>query len=85
MNERFMEAILNIWVETDDYKLESVLENGAYSKVLEKLQPILNQEDYSRTSDDIGNLACKSEIMGFNSGFRYGVMFMSGMLKGGAV
>lgn len=83
MNKQVMEAIFNIWAETEDYKRQSVLENGEYSKVLEKLHPILSREDYSRTSDDVGNLAYESEIAGFNSGFRYGVMFMSGLLKGG--
>ncbi len=83
MNRQVMEAIFNIWVEDGDYKQQSVLENGAYRKVLEKLQPILNREDYNRISDDVGNLAYESEIAGFNRGFRYGVMFMRGLLKGG--
>ncbi len=83
MNKHVMEAIFNIWAETEDYKRQSVLENGAYRKVLEKLHPILSREDYSRISDDVGSLACESEIIGFNNGFQYGVMFMSGLLKGG--
>ena len=41
MNKQVMEAVFNIWAETEDYKRQSVLENGEYSKVLEKLHPIL--------------------------------------------
>lgn len=40
MNRQIMEAIFNIWVNEGDYKQQSVLENGAFSKVLEKLSSI---------------------------------------------
>lgn len=85
MNQDIMRAIFEQWVESENYRTQSVLENGAYSKCASKIKDAVGKEEYNRISDDVGELACDAEISGFNSGFQYGVMFMSGLLKGGVV
>ena len=49
----------------------------------EILKAVGEKASYS-ISDNVTDLACEAEIAGFESGLRYGIMFMSGMLKGGA-
>lgn len=85
MNRDIMRAIFEKWVESGSYRKQSVLENGTYKKCTEKMKTAVSKAEYDRISDDVGDLACEAEIAGFNSGFQYGVMFMSGLLKGGVV
>lgn len=85
MNQDIMNVVHGRWVKSESYYAQSALENGAYEKCTEKMKEIVGEKEYDRISDSVGDLACEAEIAGFNSGFRYGVLFMSGMLKGGAL
>ena len=80
VNQGIMEAIFEQWAESENYHRKSALENGTYKKYIERMGEVIGEREYTRISDDITYLACEAEIAGFNSGFLYGVMFMSDML-----
>lgn len=85
----FMENIINafyeMWVSSDAYRTQSAVENEGYAKRKAEIKKAIGEEAAYKISDDITDIACEAEIAGFENGLRYGIMFMSGMQKGGAV
>lgn len=84
MKNNVLQTVYDLWVNSEDYCKDSVLENECYGKTKEKVKGIIGESVYNKISDEVLGLACDAEIAGFDNGFRYGIMFMTGMLKGGA-
>lgn len=72
------------WSESAEYMSQSALENEIYDECVARISEVIGKETLHDISDDIVNLANEAECEGFSNGFRYGIMFMTGVLKGGA-
>lgn len=83
MENDVLQTVYDLWVSSAEYK-NSALESEQYEICKNKVLEIVGESAFRKISDEIIGLACNAEIMGFDSGFRYGIMFMSGILKGGA-
>lgn len=83
MENDVLQVVYDLWVGSGEYK-NSALESEQYEICKNKVLEVVGESVYRKISDEIIGLACDAEIAGFNSGFRYGIMFMTGMLKGGA-
>ncbi len=79
----YIGCVYDIWSESSDYAAASSLENGTYEKYDDEIRKIIGEEACHSISDSLLHLACETEYAGFEAGFRYGVLFMSDMLKGG--
>lgn len=79
-----LQAIYDLWVESEEYGKSSALENERYKESTENVKGVVGDDAYHKITDDIARLGCYAEIAGFDAGFRYGIMFMSGMLGGAA-
>lgn len=84
MENDVLQMVYGLWVNSEDYRKNSALENECYEKTKEKAKGIVGESVYNKISDEVLGLACEAELAGFDNGFRYGIMFMTGMLKGGA-
>lgn len=85
MKNDVLRAVYDLWVNSEDYRKDSALENGCYVKTKEEAEGIVGKSAYNKICDEVIGLACNAEIAGFGNGFRYGIMFMTGMLKGGEI
>ncbi|WP_279086647.1 hypothetical protein [Bacteroides acidifaciens] len=83
--ENIMHAFYEMWVESAEYNTQSAVENEKYAKCKAEILKAVGEKASYSISDNVTDLACEAEIAGFESGLRYGIMFMSGMLKGGVV
>ena len=81
--ESIMSAFYDTWVGSGNYSTQSAVESEKYSRYRMKIEETIEEKVLHDISDDITNIACEAEIAGFENGVRYGIMFMSGMLKGG--
>lgn len=70
------------WSDTNEYRSQSAAENNVYDKHTKEIQDAIGEKACYDISDYLMDIACDAEISGFEHGFRYGVMFMSGILKG---
>ena len=59
------------------------MENECYERNKKRVKRTVGEDIYDKISDDIIDLAYDAEMAGFDNGFRYGIMFMNGILKGG--
>lgn len=84
MENNVLQAVYDLWTKSEDYCKDSALENEHYEKTAENTKDVVGESAFRKISDDIINLAYNAEVSGFDNGFRYGIMFMSGILKGGA-
>ena len=84
MENNVLQTVYDLWVNSEDYCKNSALENENYEKAKGIVKGIIGEDTYKKISDEVLGLAYNAEVSGFDNGFRYGVMFMSGMLKGGA-
>lgn len=84
MENDVLQTVYDSWVNSENYRNDSSLENENYKKAKEIMKGIVGETTYNKISDEVLGLACDAEIAGFDNGFRYGIMFMNGMLKGGA-
>ena len=82
--EGIMSAFYEMWVNSADYNTQSAVENEKYAKCKADILKVVGEKASYDISDNVTDLACEAEIAGFESGLQYGIMFMSGMLKGGA-
>lgn len=82
MENDILQTVYDLWVGSEEYK-NSALESEQYNICKNKVLEVVGESVYHKISDEIVGLACEAEITGFDSGFRYGIMFMTGMLKGG--
>lgn len=85
MEQSIIQSFYDVWVNSEDYQRESALENEIYEKHAGEIKKIIGEKTYCKVGDDVIGLACEAEITGFESGLRYGITFMSGMLKDSAV
>lgn len=85
MENNILETVYDLWINSENYQKNSALENECYEKRAEKIKNIVGKNMYREIGDDVIGLACDAESAGFNYGFRYGIMFMNGILKGGDV
>lgn len=85
MEKKVLNAIFTAWTEEENYSRSSAVENEIYKEHTNRIKDATKGMLYSKIQDDIDHLACAAEYAGFENGLRYGIMFMSGMLKGGAV
>ncbi len=83
MENDVLQTVYDLWVSSEEYK-NSALESEQREICESKVSEVVGESVYNKISDEIIGLACDAEIAGFDSGFRYGIMFMTGMLKGGA-
>lgn len=84
MEQSIIQSFYEMWVESAEYNTQSAVENEKYSKCKANILKAIGEKASYDISDNITDLACEAEIAGFENGLRYGIMFMSGMLKGGA-
>lgn len=82
INQKVATLLYEAWTETKGYWKESAVENKSYKDYRASIEAILGEDAYKKSSDEIVSFACEAEEAGFQQGFRYGVMFMSGILKG---
>ncbi len=82
--ESIMSSFYEMWSSSAEYNTQSAVENEKYSKCKADIIKVIGEKASYDISDNITDLACEAEIAGFESGLRYGIMFMSGILKGGA-
>lgn len=75
-----LQGIYNLWTESEKYKDQSALENGTYDQQREEIIKVVGKEADHEICDFYTDAACESERAGFESGFRYGMLFASGML-----
>lgn len=73
------------WVETEEYRQQSAIENDVCRDFEKKVEKVMGKELFENVEDDIIGLAEKAEQSGFSNGFRFGVLFMNEMLKGGVM
>ncbi len=85
MTDNILWELYELWTNSENYFKDSPLENEEYEEHVKKVTDVVGEKTYNKITDDILTLAGSAEMTGFNNGFRYGVMFMSGILKGSAV
>lgn len=73
------------WTETDEYRQQSAVENASKINCKNKSIKSISEEQYEDIEDNILSLANEAEQSGFSNGFRFGVLFMNEILKGGAL
>lgn len=83
MEKNVIQTVFELWVNSEEYKKNSALENECYERNKKGLKSAVGESIYNEISDNIMDLAYDAEMAGFDSGFRYGIMFMNGVLKGG--
>ncbi len=71
------------WTESEEYKIESAVDNHLYDKYTAEICEVIGKKAFHDISDSVVNLSCEAESIGFAAGFRHGILFMAGVLKGG--
>lgn len=71
------------WSESEEYKIESAVDNHIYDECTAEICEVIGKKAFRDISDSVINLSCEAESIGFAAGFRQGILFMTGVLKGG--
>jgi len=71
------------WAESEEYKIESAVDNHIYDECTAEICEVIEKKAFRDISDSVINLSCEAESIGFAAGFRQGILFMAGVLKGG--
>ena len=71
------------WTESEEYKIESAVDNHLYDEYTAEICEVIGKKAFHDISDSVVNLSCEAESIGFAAGFRHGILFMAGVLKGG--
>lgn len=80
MTDEILWEMYEKWTNSEKYKEESPLENEEYEERTKKVKDVVGENKYRKIIDDIIYLASETEIAGFYTGIRYGVILMSGIL-----
>lgn len=81
INQRVVISLHEAWADTDEYLSQSAVENSIYDNHVKEIREAVGEKACYDISDYLASMACDAEFGGFEHGFRYGVMFMSGILK----
>lgn len=84
MSKEILATAYDSWVASEDYKIQSAMENGFVNQKAQEVVSITEPEDTVEVLDHIMHIACETEVSAFEQGFRRGILFMMEMKHGGA-
>lgn len=85
MSKEIIMKLYQMWVDSKEYYKESSLENEIYNECTGKIKNVVGESLYHEISDSVTDLACEAEMSAFEIGLRYGILFITDMMKGGVV
>lgn len=84
MNEEMIATAYESWIESNEYSIQSALESKVLKTEEENLIGFVGKDNIHDALDYICHIGYISERAGFEHGFRRGILFMMGIMKGGA-
>lgn len=84
MSEELIATAYEAWIDSDEYSIQSALESNVLKTEEKNLIDFVGKENHIDASDYICHIGYISERAGFEQGFRRGILFMMGIMKGGA-
>lgn len=76
--EQIMRSFYETWVASEDYRRISVLESDRAKDYYDRIETMSGD---ASISDECGSLICEGEYTGFKNGLKYGIAFISDMLR----